>query len=129
MVAGISPSLGWKTWLTRSSAVGYLPDYCFEPSSPALSVLVSGWITTNALFLSQASHAIVQSRRVQNRQITRRRQISTGMSASVYRCSDVAVAGSARVTGKPEVIVANSDSRDYFRLTDNPGAISFCLNL
>src|SRR5260370_29125074 len=50
--------------------------------SPALSVLVSGWITTNALFLSQASQAIVQSRRVQNRQINRRRQISTGMSAS-----------------------------------------------
>ena len=61
-----------KTWLTRSSAVGYLPDCCCEPSSPALSVLVSGWITTNALFLSQASQAIIQSRRVPNRQITRR---------------------------------------------------------
>src|SRR5271156_628147 len=61
------PSLGWKTWLTRSSAVRYLPDCCCEPSSPALSVLVSGWITTNALFLSQASQANVQSRRVPNR--------------------------------------------------------------
>ena len=72
-------------WLTRSSAVRDLPDCCYEPSSPALSVLVRGWIPTNALFLSQASQAIVQSRRVQNRQITRRRQISTGMSASRQR--------------------------------------------
>ena len=29
-----------------SSAVRYAPDCCCEPSSPALSVLLSGWITT-----------------------------------------------------------------------------------
>jgi hypothetical protein len=65
LVDGIRPSLGWKTWLARRSAVRYLPDCCCEPSSPALSGLVSGWITTYALFLSQA---IVQYRRVPNRQ-------------------------------------------------------------
>src|ERR1700750_3165297 len=66
--------------------------------NPALSVLVNGWITTNALFLSQASKAIVQSRRVPNRQITRQRQISTGMSASVYKSSPPGCK-----TGYPEV--------------------------
>src|ERR1700759_1788837 len=66
---------------------GYTHAQAFTPQhrNPALSVLVSGWITTNVLLLSQASQAIVQSRRVPNRQITRRRQISTGMSATVYK--------------------------------------------
>src|ERR1700730_7978784 len=60
-------ALAWMESVAEAqSAVGYVPDCCCEPSSPALSVLVSGWITTNAIFLSQASQAIVQSRRVQN---------------------------------------------------------------
>ena len=35
----------------------------------------------------------------------------------------------SRVTGDAELISGRPRSRRYFRIADNPGAISFCLNL
>ena len=53
-------------------------------------------------------------------------QYSPGQKSSSgkLQTSAILATDSGRMTGQPEVVLANSDSRDYFRLADCPGPTS-----